>query len=124
MKPFIGKSPRGTAVRRAVATVLVSAAVLAGAVTLTATPASAIGDNRVVTRSCGTNWIGSYYLKGGYDKAETIKETGSCQGRLWAGLRGNSEYLSSGNSLYASYTGLVAMYGVHKGCDSCGKSLT
>jgi hypothetical protein len=91
-----------------------------------ATPASALGNNREVVRSCGTNRVAS-----GYDPAsntywaETVKVSGTCRGRLSVALEYDNGSFSRrvyGNKQRARLTTPARQsvrYGLHWGCDAC-----
>lgn len=77
---------------------------------LPAQSAQAIGNNREVFRSCGSNYVSSgWYTYNTYAWAQTTKSGGSCSGRLSAGLRANDGYVwprvyGTTNSAYTSRT--------------------
>ncbi|PZG22897.1 hypothetical protein C1I95_04220 [Micromonospora craterilacus] len=109
------------------------AVAIAGAVAATvlpATPALALGNNRVVTRGCGENYVSSGYYSAGSGRytswAQTSKRGGSCSGRLSSALvRSNgaqtTRVYGSNSVAYAEYTEApIARQGLHWGCDSCG----
>ncbi|GAA2640836.1 hypothetical protein SMC26_45945 [Actinomadura fulvescens] len=104
--------------------------VLTGGLALTMTlglavqpsPAHALGDNRSVSRPCGSNWVASGASSSG-TWAETQKESGTCAGRLSAGLQFNDgmrirNYGSNSHArIYRSMH--TFRYGLHWGCDAC-----
>jgi hypothetical protein len=101
-------------------------------VMLQAAPAHALGNNRVVSRSCGTNWIASGF-NGSYFWAETSRNSGTCQGRLSVaiqrsdGFRTVRHYGTSSGAFMTTTPGQLggsARYGVHWGCNACRASLT
>jgi hypothetical protein len=89
-------------------------------------PASAIGNNRTVTRGCGKNYVGSGYSGSGGAWAQTQHESGDCQHQLSVAFE-----LSSGHwtpryygTFKEAYDYLApalghAAYGLHWGCSSC-----
>ena len=86
-------------------------------------PATAfgLGNNRTVYRSCGANYVSSGYVSSGYSWAQTRKISGSCAGRLSAGLQYNgyrTRVYGSSQTAYTSRWG-YAVYGLHWGCNSC-----
>jgi len=88
-------------------------------------PATAfgLGNNRTVYRSCGANYVSSGY-SGGYSWAQTRKVSGSCAGRLSAGLQYNGYYTRVYGSSQTAYTSRwgYATYGLHWGCDYCSRT--
>ena len=90
-------------------------------------PATAfgLGNNGPVYRSCGVNYVSSGYVSSGYSWAQTRKVSGSCAGRLSAGLQASNGYwtrvygstLSAYTSRYGYWT-----YGLHWGCDGCSQT--
>ncbi|MEV6331595.1 hypothetical protein [Streptomyces sp. NPDC051909] len=99
-------------------------ALVAVAPLLVATDAHALGNNRVVSRSCGTNYVGSGF-NGSQNWAQTKKVSGDCAGRLSAALIRSDGYWTtrvygSSTSAYASYnSSYKARNGLHWGCDNC-----
>lgn len=98
---------------------------------LVASPSAyALGNNRNVHRSCGTNYVasGADYVnsKVRYYWAQTTKTSGDCSGRLsvafqyFDGYRSPREYGST-SAAYTSMDGMVHLvqYGLHWGCDTC-----
>ncbi|WP_327320155.1 hypothetical protein [Streptomyces sp. NBC_01235] len=112
-------SPRKAATAAAMTAMMVIAPVIA------ATDAQALGNNREVSRSCGTNRVSSGYT-GSYSWALTVKASGDCAGRLSAALERNNGfwttrvYGTSSRAYATDTTNTVAdRYGLHWGCDSC-----
>lgn len=111
-------SPRKSAAAAAMTAMLVIAPVIA------ATDAQALGNNREVSRSCGTNRVSSGFT-GSYNWAQTTKSSGSCAGRLSAALERYNGYWTTrvyGSSSSAYATDVVSSadhYGLHWGCDAC-----
>ncbi|OKK06153.1 hypothetical protein AMK26_08780 [Streptomyces sp. CB03234] len=99
-------------------------ALVAVAPVLVATDAQALGNNRTVNRSCGSNYVSSGFT-GSYSWAQTTKSSGDCAGRLSAALIRSDGYQTtrkygSSSSAYTSYTSSSqARNGLHWGCDSC-----
>lgn len=99
-------------------------ALVAIAPVLTATDAQALGNNRVVSRGCGSNYVGSGF-NGSQNWAQTKKVSGTCAGRLSAALVRSDGYWTTrvyGNntSAYASYNSRYkGRNGLHWGCDNC-----
>ncbi|MFJ8647797.1 hypothetical protein ACIRNI_16950 [Streptomyces sp. NPDC093546] len=99
-------------------------AMVAIAPVLAATDAQALGNNRSVSRSCGTNYVSSGFT-GSYSWAQTTKSSGDCAGRLSAALVRSDGYWTtrkygSSSSAYATNTSTSsARNGLHWGCDSC-----
>lgn len=91
---------------------------------LAATEAQALGNNRTVSRSCGTNYVSSGYSSG-KSWAQTAKSSGTCAGRLSAALvksdgAWTTRVYGSQSSAYATHTSSYsARNGLHWGCDSC-----
>jgi len=118
-----GTSPRRSRARRTL-TSIVSLTALSVAMMLPAT-AFGLGNNRTVYRSCGANYVSSGYVSSGYSWAQTRKVSGSCAGRLSAGLQASNGYwtrvygstLSAYTSRYGYWT-----YGLHWGCDGCSQT--
>lgn len=111
-------SARKSAVAAGMTAMLVAAPLIA------ATDAQALGNNRTVSRSCGTNYVSSGFT-GSYSWAQTRKSSGDCAGRLSAALVRSDGYWTTrkyGSSSEA-YTTLTssssARNGLHWGCDSC-----
>jgi hypothetical protein len=92
---------------------------------LPAQSAQALGNNREVSRSCGTNWVASGRYSSTHAWAVTQKLSGDCAGRLSAGLRASDGYTwprRYGNSgrAEADETDPAGFgTGMHWGCDSC-----
>jgi len=114
--------------RRRISAVFAIAALTTGAAVFTASPASALGNNRTVERSCGKNYVSSGQngsATEGHSWAQTKRQEGTCAGRLSAALERNDGYWSQRvygdrNSAYATARfGSVASYGLHWGCDDC-----
>jgi len=90
-----------------------------------AVPAQALGNNRTVTRSCGTNYVASGRYSNTNAWAQTTKASGDCAGRLSAGLRASDGYTwprvyGSNTSAYTSRTDSAGFgTGLHWGCDAC-----
>jgi hypothetical protein len=89
--------------------------------------ADAIGNNRVVSRSCGTNYVssGSWGSNGAW--AQTLKNSGNCAGRLSVAFQAGDGYRTArvyGTS-QSAYDDVPATgrggwrYGLHWGCDAC-----
>ncbi|WP_329117819.1 hypothetical protein [Streptomyces sp. NBC_01353] len=99
-------------------------ALVAVAPLLAATDAQALGNNRNVSRSCGTNHVGSGF-NGSQNWAQTKKVSGDCAGRLSAALVRSDGYWTtrvygSKTNAYASYNSRYkAKNGLHWGCDNC-----
>lgn len=96
------------------------------AVLLPALPAHAIGNNRTVYRGCGANYVSSgYYTYNTYAWAQTQRESGSCLGRLSAGLEALDGYrwprvYGTRESAYTSRQDSAGFgRGMHWGCDAC-----
>jgi hypothetical protein len=112
-----------SSVRRSVAAAGMTALV---AVTplLAATDAQALGNNRTVSRGCGSNYVGSGF-NGSQNWAQTKKVSGSCAGRLSAALIRSDGYWTTrvygtSTSAYASYNSAYkGRNGLHWGCDNC-----
>ena len=114
-----GTSPRRSRARRTL-TSIVSLTALSVAMMLPAT-AFGLGNNGPVYRSCGVNYVSSGYVSSGYSWAQTRKISGSCAGRLSAGLQYNgyrTRVYGSSQNAYTSNWG-YARNGLHWGCDSC-----
>lgn len=110
------------------------AALVAGVVTaaiLPSTAAFALGNNRVVNRSCGSNYVSSGWSTS-TDRAwaQTQKNSGDCSGSLGASI-----VLSNGvrvarvngdrNAVYMKYdTPNRPQNGVHWGCLDCNSTLS
>ncbi|MBO7938187.1 MULTISPECIES: hypothetical protein [Streptomyces] len=112
-------SPRRSAAAAAVTAMMVVAPVIA------ATDAHALGNNREVSRSCGTNRVSSGWT-GSYNWALTVKASGDCAGRLSSALERNNGYWTprvygTSSRAYATDTTnpVADRYGLHWGCDSC-----
>ncbi|SES08747.1 hypothetical protein SAMN05216188_121115 [Lentzea xinjiangensis] len=114
--------------RQRIGSVVAIAAMAAGAVLFTATPASALGNNRTVERSCGKNYVSSGHngsTTTGHSWAQTKRQSGTCAGRLSAALERNDGYWSQRtygdrNEAYATARfNSRAMHGLHWGCDDC-----
>ncbi|GAB1514392.1 hypothetical protein [Actinophytocola sp. KF-1] len=109
-------------VRRTTAAVIATIATFA---LLPAPSAQALGNNREVSRSCGTNWVASGRYSSTHAWAVTSKLSGDCAGRLSAGLRANDGYTWPrvyGTSIRAEadyYDSAGFGTGMHWGCDSC-----
>jgi len=92
-----------------------------GVAVVPASSAMALGNNRTVSRSCGTNYVSSGWT-GSYSWAQTKKVSGDCAGRLSAGLEFYNGYRTrvpgSNTSAYTSNPA-YARYGLHWGCDNC-----
>jgi hypothetical protein len=93
---------------------------------IAASDAQALGNNREVSRSCGTNHVSSAYYSGGpYSWAQTTKASGDCAGRLSAALEKTGGFWTTrvyGTSSRAYATlesSVAAQNGLHWGCDSC-----
>lgn len=114
--------------RQLLAIALLALAITAGFSVTAVESVEALGNNRTVTRSCGKNYIASGSNSTYSAWAVTQKTSGSCQGRLWAGLKGSSfEEIISGSTSYVEFnrvTATRAQTGIHKGCDSCSESYT
>ncbi|MET8216971.1 hypothetical protein [Streptomyces hirsutus] len=116
-------------VRRTRTTALAAvAAAVALAPLLIATDADALGNNRAVGRSCGTNYVSSGHngtATEGHSWAQTTKQSGTCAGRLSAALERNDGYWSTrvygtNQSAYATARfNSRAASGLHWGCDDC-----
>ena len=105
---------------------MVAALVVAAAV-LPASPAQAFGNNRDVSRGCGTNYVASGYVGDFRVYAQTYKVSGSCAGRLSAALQFNSgerttrKYGTNQEAYQEIGTPPSGIrYGLHWGCDNCG----
>jgi len=92
--------------------------------------ASALGDNRIVYRSCGSNYVASGF-NGTNSWAQTDRVSGTCAGRFSLNFE-----MSDGRWMartyynrYSAYRtisptfGNVA-YGLHWGCDNCNVTKT
>ena len=88
-------------------------------------PAQAIGNNRSVNRSCGSNFVASGRYSSTTAWAQTTKESGNCSGRLSAGLRASDGFTwprvyGTNSSAYSQRTDSAGFgTGMHWGCDSC-----
>lgn len=105
---------------------LAAVAATVAAVTLSATPALALGNNRVVYRSCGENYVASgFNSEYGYSWAQTEKDGGDCSGRLSAALKRDNgtntprRYGTNGSAWATDYSPFDARNGLHWGCDNC-----
>jgi hypothetical protein len=92
----------------------------------TAAPAHAIGNNRTVNRSCGSNYISSGGGNGHY-WAQTEKVSGNCAGTLSVAMIGLDGYVSprvygTTQSAYTELWNFNASNGLHWGCNSCSAS--
>lgn len=129
MTPEEMMSTRSTSTRRRWGTRAgVAAAAVLGMAVMTTGPAHAIGNNRVVYRSCGSNYISSGG-GGGNFWAQTEKNSGTCSGILSVALQSRDGYQSprvygTNRSAFTSIGGIAAIYGLHWGCNSCGVSVT
>ena len=90
--------------------------------------AQAVGNNRVVDRSCGSNYIASGGSNGHY-WAQTEKRSGSCDGTLSVAMMATDSYVSprvygTKQSAYTELWNFNAENGLHWGCNSCGSSWT
>ncbi|MFE3716375.1 hypothetical protein [Streptomyces cyaneofuscatus] len=89
-----------------------------------ASEAQALGNNRNVSRSCGTNYVSSGF-SGSQSWAQTSKASGTCAGRLSAALeKSNGAWTTrvygTNSSAYATSSGSSpARNGLHWGCDAC-----
>lgn len=92
--------------------------------TLAAPSAEALGNNRAVSRSCGTNYVSSGFT-GSYNWAQTRKQSGDCSGRLSSAIEYGTGWWTpraygTNENAYTSHTSTTrAAYGLHWGCDSC-----
>ena len=85
--------------------------------------ADALGNNRAVTRSCGTNWVASGKTEYGA-WAETDKNSGNCTGVLSAALeRSNGTWSSrtygTTQHVWTFDQGGSHSHGLHWGCNNC-----
>ncbi|MBP5940092.1 hypothetical protein [Streptomyces acidiscabies] len=110
---------------RKTAAAAVMTATMAIAPMIAVSEAQALGNNREVSRSCGTNRVSSGFT-GSYSWAQTTKASGSCAGRLSAALERNNgvwttRVYGSSSTAYATDTngGIAVRYGLHWGCDNC-----
>ncbi|MFG3296835.1 hypothetical protein ACGF3G_49700 [Streptomyces sp. NPDC048179] len=112
-------SPRKSAAAAAMTAMLLVAPVIA------ATDAQALGNNREVWRSCGSNRVSSgYYGSVHFSWAQTVQASGDCTGRLSAALERINGYWTQrvyGDKYraYATDIGYYDEYGLHWGCDAC-----
>jgi hypothetical protein len=96
---------------------------------LPATPAFALGNNRTVSRSCGSNYVSSGF-NGSQGWAQTEKSSGNCTGQLGVTLIRSDGYrlgrvngtTSSARIVYA--TSNRPQNGVHWGCLNCNQTLS
>lgn len=115
----------GKSMGRSMSLAAIAAAVAVVGAMLPAAPAQAIGNNREVSRSCGTNWVASGRYSSTFAWAETSKVSGSCSGRLSAGLRASDGYTwprvyGTSSYAYTSRTDSAGFgSGMHWGCDNC-----
>ena len=117
-----GTSPRRSRARRTLTSIV---SLTALSVAMLPATAFGLGNNRTVYRSCGANYVSSGYVSSGYSWAQTRKVSGSCAGRLSAGLQASNGYwtrvygstLSAYTSRYGYWT-----YGLHWGCDGCSQT--
>jgi hypothetical protein len=89
--------------------------------------ADALGNNRVVNRSCGSNYVssGSWGSNGAW--AQTERNSGTCAGRLSVAFQAGDGYRTARvyGSSQSAYDTVPATarggwrYGLHWGCDSC-----
>jgi hypothetical protein len=105
---------------------LLTTGMMGATVLYAASPAMALGNNRTVSRSCGTTYVASGYSSSQrLNWAQTEKRSGDCTGRLSAALIKNNGYQTArhygtSSRAYTSYTeGVRAINGLHWGCDSC-----
>jgi hypothetical protein len=106
----------------------IAAAAALGMAVMTTAPADAIGDYKVVYRSCGSNWIAS----GGSGDiwwAQTTRNSGNCSGILGVALQSNDGYITprvngTSNEAFTRISGIHAVNGLHWGCLSCSVSTT
>ncbi|MER5227207.1 hypothetical protein [Streptomyces flaveus] len=108
-----------------------AAAALGVTVLMTAMPviaasqAQALGNNREVSRGCGTNYVASGYASPqGRSWAQTTRRSGTCSGRLSAALELQDGYQTKRaygdrNEAIMGYNSSSARYGLHWGCDDC-----
>jgi hypothetical protein len=110
-------------------TVVVAAVCSLAATLLVAPSGQSLGNNRIVSRSCGTNYVASGHNgspSAGHSWAQTKKNSGTCRGRLSAALERNDGYWSrrvygTNQEAYATARfGSRARAGLHWGCDACG----
>lgn len=118
----------GTTGRLSVSTLVATVFLSVAAAPLLAAPAHALGNNRAVNRSCGTNYVSSGHngtAGEGHSWAQTTRQSGNCAGRLSAALERSDGYWStrvygSNGSAYATARfGAKAKHGLHWGCDAC-----
>ena len=105
------------------------AGVSVAATLMSATNAEALGNNRVVNRSCGSNYVASGYSSGGgYYWVETSKNSGDCAGRLSTGFQRSDGFRTVRNygtssiafdTVTRGQLGGSVQYGLHWGCDNC-----
>lgn len=97
------------------------------AILLLTSPAQALGDNRIVKRSCGENAVSSGYIpERKVSWAETRHHSGDCPGRLSVALesedgqRTERKYADKNDEkrVRVEMRG-HARYGLHWGCDDC-----
>ncbi|BEL06201.1 hypothetical protein Q0Z83_043920 [Actinoplanes sichuanensis] len=99
-----------------------------GAVLAAPAPALAVGGNRTVQRSCGSNYISSGGGNGHF-WAQTEKVSGNCDGTLSVAMQASDNYRSprvygTRQSAYTELWNFNAHYGIHWGCNSCDSSWT
>lgn len=116
------------AIRSSKLRVKMMATVAAGAVIATllpSVPAMALGNNRNVNRSCGTNYVASGRYSGTYAWAQTTKVSGNCTGSLGAALEASDGYQwprvnGSSSRAYTERTDSAGFgRGLHWGCLDC-----
>lgn len=96
---------------------------------LPATPAFALGNNRTVTRSCGSNYVSSGF-NGTQGWAQTAKSSGDCTGLLGVTMIRSDGYRLgrvNGSTTYAQIiysTTNRPRNGVHWGCLNCNETLS
>lgn len=115
------KSARSRVAAKAVSVIVAAAAVAL----IPAQQAQALGNNRDVSRGCGTNHVASGRNSATSAWAQTTRINGNCSGRLSAALRSNSGFTFP--RVYGNQQIATAMNtdssgfgtGLHWGCDAC-----
>jgi hypothetical protein len=85
----------------------------------------ALGNNRVVSRDCGKNYVASGASSSKSAWAQTTRVSGTCSGRLSAGLQANDGFVfprsyGTRERAYVSETYSFGFSrGMHWGCDNC-----
>lgn len=100
------------------------------AIALPATSANALGNNRTVHRSCGSNYVSSGFNGTNY-WAQTKRVSGTCKGRFSLSFEmSNGKWMTrTYYNRYSAYRTISprfgkVRYGLHWGCDKCNVTKT